>query len=401
MSTPRTRTIRTGQTAPGPLDALRGPNPAPPLNARGITAMLETPSCVRRAVFEETVGLDRLAPFLDVPPGEQAQHAFMRGNTFEDLVMANGASELLAILREKLGLPLDKVAELDLSAEAVTAKHGRVADINQLRVKLTRHALRAMLSGADGAATILRHGMTTLTVGHRTAYLEHDALALVVDGRLHVVEIKSFPHLDGRADPGKADAAARQSAVYVLSAREALVALGFDPDLVSTTGVLVLPKNFGLTPVGHLVDLATRVRRMQAQLETRPSDADLAALIPAGMTLPALPKVTKTAHPAKRAAQDEAVAAVAPAVQAAFDSLPPRFGDGCVSCPAFVRCRDEVARTGGVASLGTNAVNACGSVTAVRTALDLADGTRAAGTGAEAALADSLARARAARARPA
>jgi hypothetical protein len=64
-----------------------------------------------------------------------------------------------------------------------------------------------------------------------------------------------------------------------------------------------------------------------------------------------------------------------------------------MSCPAFTHCRDEAARTGAVASLGGAIKGACGSVTSIATALDLATRTRAPDNEAEAALAEHLARA--------
>ncbi|MGY1883970.1 hypothetical protein ACI799_01535 [Blastococcus sp. SYSU DS0753] len=385
--------------AVGPLGAFLGANTPVALNARGITAMLETPGCVRRAVFDSTVGLDSLTRILDLPPGEQAQHAFARGNSFEHHVMANGASELLPILRSQLNLPVAQVRFEDLSATKVRENLGAVPNLNATRVRLTNDLLRAMLSGTPGAPTIIRHGLTMLTIGSRTAYLEQDALALVVGGLLHIIEVKSFPFLDGRADPGKADAAGRQSAVYAMSLQQTLAGLGLNPATVSTTSLLVLPQNFSLTPVGHLLPLETRIRRLTRQLQTLPDDAALAAVLPPGLALPTLPVVTNTADPVKRRAQDIEIAKVAPAVSAAFDALPPTFGDACLSCPAFLRCRDEAARTGAVASLGSTAASACGSVGHIPTALALAEGTRTPGDEAEIALAAALARAQASRSR--
>ncbi|MFD1211103.1 hypothetical protein ACFQ36_03470 [Arthrobacter sp. GCM10027362] len=383
---------RTGASAPppSPLDAFRGPNPPGALTARGITATLEMPGCLRRAVFDAAgIGLDTIAPVLGCPRGEQAQHAFSRGNTFEERVMANGCAELLALLRAHLGLDISQVRVVDLSAQQVRADHGRAN--NSLRATLTRQHLIRMLSGDPSAAVLLRHAMTTLQVGSRMAYLEQDALAVVTDGTISIIEVKSFPKLDGRADPGKADAAARQSAVYVLSLIDTVVDDGFDPDVVSMRGLLVLPENFGLNPVANVIDLTTRVNRLRQQLADRPSDVQLAALLPPGLALPRLP------HPTK--ATDAELKAIRPAVATAFSALPAHFSDGCLACPAFRFCREETVRTGAVAQLGSTVSTACGNVTSIGTALALAHGDRAPDDEAEEALAEHLQRAVAVRSR--
>ena len=62
--------------------------------------------------------------------------------------------------------------------------------------------------------------MLALDVAGSPAFLEPDAVVVHPDGRWTVVEIKSFPMLDGSADAAKVGAAARQAAVYVLALEE-------------------------------------------------------------------------------------------------------------------------------------------------------------------------------------
>ena len=66
---------------------------------------------------------------------------------------------------------------------------------------------------------------------------------LAVDGRIDVVEIKSYPRIDGRADPVKASATVRQTAVYAWSLQQLMVEIGARPDVVNTTTMIVLPEN--------------------------------------------------------------------------------------------------------------------------------------------------------------
>ena len=65
-------------------------------------------------------------------------------------------------------------------------------------------------------------GLLRLEVGGRHAFLEPDLIAFRLGGQFRVIEIKSFPVIDGQADGAKVAAAAIQSAVYVLALRDAL-----------------------------------------------------------------------------------------------------------------------------------------------------------------------------------
>ena len=106
-------------------------------------------------------------------------------------------------------------------------------------------------------------------------------------------------------------------------------------------------------------------------------------MLPPGLVLPLLPAADTDPSWDRAAAQ----------IQTVVELLPPRFGDACISCPAFRFCRDESHRTAAVAQLGTKAINACGSITTTRTALDLAEGRRVPDGEAETALAAALQRA--------
>ena len=98
-------------------------------------------------------------------------------------------------------------------------------------------------------------------------HLEPDLVAARLDGRFHVVEIKSFPVIDGQADPAKVAAAAIQSAVYVLALRELLAAAGQDPELVSHEVVLVCPRDFANQPVASLLDVRKQLLVLRRQLD--------------------------------------------------------------------------------------------------------------------------------------
>ena len=110
--------------------------------------------------------------------------------------------------------------KLDPGAEPPGA--GAVPDLAAIgpEGRAARTALALREATAAGGWTLLDHPMLALDVAGSAAFLEPDAVVVHPDGGWTVVEIKSFPMLDGSADPAKVGAAARQSAVYVLALEE-------------------------------------------------------------------------------------------------------------------------------------------------------------------------------------
>jgi hypothetical protein len=372
---------------PGPLESFRGEFPRQPLNARRVAGALEAPGCQRRTALDAAaVNLDKLGSLISgAPRDRQSPFAITRGNQFEQQVVANGMAEIVSLARRHLDLEIPEVRQYDLSVSALREAYPRVtgAQMNELRARLTRQRVEEMLTNPPQAYNLIRHAMTRLNFGGETAYLEQDVLAFAVDGRIHVVEIKSYPRIDGRADPTKASATVRQTAVYVLSLQQLTVEIGAPPDVVNTTTMIVLPENLSFRPTAVTVDIDMYVRRLRRQLAAVPRAAEILDAIPVGTQLPA--------HPGDEAGSDE-LAAAATAAREALASLPPRFTDGCVSCPLFSHCRDEVELHRSTARLGSAVAGACGNVTDIAAALDLAEGRRAPTNASEAAVAAALAR---------
>lgn len=365
------------------LSALRGPFPKRKLHARLIAEALENPGCGRRRVLDAAeVDLNRLGVLLGGPEAHQSGFALRQGNTFERQVTDNGLAVVIDLVRRHLGFEIPHVRQLDLSVEAVELVHGS-AD-NDLRVKLTRAELKRWLAGDPTAYNLLRHAMTSLNVGGTTVYLEQDVLAFMVGSLLVVVEIKSFPAIDGRADPEKVGSSARQSAVYVISLQDTVASLGFEPNRVSLRSLLILPTNFGFTPSGHVVDLRAAVARLRRQLESAPAIDNILEGLPDDLVLPALPEKKATTEQRRTAASYAAET---------VSAIPARFGEACVNCPLFVFCRGTERLVGSTAQLGSAVSNACGDVGTVQAALDLARGNRQARTASERALAEVLGRA--------
>ncbi|MCC7363538.1 MAG: hypothetical protein IT303_04130 [Dehalococcoidia bacterium] len=373
--------------APGSLQHFRGEFPRQPLNARRVAGALEAPGCQRRTVLDAAaVNLDRLGSLVSGSPTDrQSPFALTRGNQFEQQVVANGMAEIISLARRHLGLQIPEVRQHDLSASALREAYPGVTGtkMNKLRARLTQQRVEEMLTHPPRAYNLVRHAMTPLEFGGETAYLEQDVLAFAVDGRIHVVEIKSYPRIDGRADPTRASATVRQTAVYVLSLRLLAADLGASSDVVNTTTMIVLPENLSFRPTAVTIDIDMHVRRLRRQLALVPRASEVLDAAPSGTRLPAAPA---------DGAGAEEVAEAATAAREALAQLPPRFTDGCVSCPLFRHCRDESERHRSTSRLGMAIAGACGNVTDITAALDLAEGRRVPVDPSETAVATILAR---------
>lgn len=372
----------------GVLAVIRGGMPAGALDARRIAGTLDQPGCARRQILDAAaIPIERLATLLGCPSG-QSPFAIIRGNVFEQRVFDNGMAELIALVREHLDHDLTAVDQVDLSCDQLTEAYGR-AD-NNLRVAETRRHLSAMLSGDPSGRHLLRHPMTTLDVGGVTAYLEADAFSFVHGGQLTTVEVKSFAAIDGVPDPPKSAAALTQAAVYIASLQDTITDLGFDPSRVSTRVLLILPRDFSLTPAGFVRDIAPTVRRLRRRLAALPATTALVAALPVGLSLPALPS--------KQATEDEREHARR-AAAGTVSAMPRRFRDGCISCPLFRYCRTEARAADEVTVIGSVGAELCGDVGTVAEVLSLARGARQPTTPAETAVAMHVGRAAAVAAR--
>nr|BFE76303.1 hypothetical protein GCM10020092_096040 [Actinoplanes digitatis] len=186
-------------------------------------------------------------------------------------------------------------------------------------------------------------------------FLEPDLIAFQVEGRLHVVEIKSFAIVDGQADSAKVSAAAVQAAVYVLALRRLLEELGHDPELVSHDVVLVCTENFSLNPAAVVLDVRKQLATLKRQLTRLASVSALAAALPESVSFDlVLPSAD---------------------LIAALTEIEASYAPECLSaCELAVYCRHEAA--GSTAALGRPVRDALGGVGTVDEVLALAAGDR-------------------------
>ncbi|WP_040841126.1 hypothetical protein [Nocardia brevicatena] len=329
------------------LDQLRGAAPTTRHNARTIAALTANPGCARRALLDAAaVDKAAIARILGYPPQfGQSSFAITRGNAFEAMVKENGCAELLALLRGKLGLTIPEVGYHDLATVGDNTS-------NSVRYQRTKQLLGHAIASGEG--TLFDHPMLRLEIAGAPAYLEPDVVALQIDGQFHVVEIKSFPVVDGQADPAQVAAAARQSAVYVLALREMMRELGENPDrLVSHHAILVCAKDFTNRPTAEKVDLRKQLAAISRQLSRLTSISELIDLVPEWGSF----------EPGQRLSETLAV-------------IPSRYAPECMSgCELAFACRAEARACGSVDSLGRGICDDLGGIEHIDTVLGLADGT--------------------------
>ncbi|MEV8091218.1 hypothetical protein [Streptomyces nigra] len=349
MPPPRTR----GTALRHRLAELRGPDvPAKALDARALAALAANPGCRRRALLDGAgVNKAALAGALGAPSAfGQSQFAFTRGNAFEAKVKADGGAELLRLVHERLDRRAEPPTRARVPELTATGPEGRTAR--------TELELREAVE-APGEWTLLDHPMLALDVAGTPAYLEPDAVVVHPDGSWTVVEIKSFPMLDGSADPAKVGAAARQAAVYVLALEEAagrLAAGGLPAPRVRHRALLVCPKDFSNLPTAAAVDIRKQRAVTARQLARLTRIEDIAAALPEGTCFsPELPT---------------------PELTAAVESVPASYAPECLSaCELAFHCRARSRASGAVTSLGRSVRAELGALTTVEDVLSAARGT--------------------------
>ncbi|MFD0436400.1 hypothetical protein [Streptomyces chartreusis] len=344
MPLPRTR----GTALRHRLAELRGPDvPAKALDARALAALAANPGCKRRAILDGAgVNKAALAGALGSPSAfGQSQFALTRGNAFEAKVKADGGAELLRLVREKLDRGAEPPAHARVPELTATGPEGRTAR--------TALALREATE-APGEWTLLDHPMLALDVAGSPAFLEPDAVVVHPDGSWTVVEIKSFPMLDGSADPAKVGAAARQAAVYVLALEEVAARLESAPR-VRDRVLLVCPKDFSNLPTASAVDVRKQRAVTARQLDRLTRIEDIADELPAGTCFsPELPAADLTA---------------------AVESVPATYAPECLSaCELAFHCRARSLESGAVTSLGRSVRAELGGLTTVEDVLSAARG---------------------------
>lgn len=342
------------------LGAFRGGVPVKSHNARLIAAIRDNPACNARRVLD-AAGVDKgaLAARLGRPmPEGQSVFALQRGARFERLVKDDNYGELIRLLREA-GYPIDAVRVLPLRDLYPIDPRNPAAALAQ-RAAETRTAIIAMAEGRDGAYNLIDGGALQWDFGGAIARLEADGIAWRIGDLIRVIEIKSFPVVDGRADPEKVGGAAWQSAVYVAALVDALEVAGLDPSVVSTEILLICAKNTSLVPTVVKVDVARQVRALRRMLARRATIPTILAALPPGVTLDT-----------DGMSEEQAAAHIADVL----DTLGTNYVPSCLSaCPLAFHCRAAARAASDPSCLGNDARASLGPVRNLGRALELASG---------------------------
>lgn len=345
-----------------PLDRVRGSLPRAPANARTVAALTQNPGCTRRRVIDSAgVAAHQMAERLGHPTLRgQSPFAIEGGNRFEDRLKRRTGYELLI---DALAPYVDLPKPPDLIVEDVN-RVGRLPNAQawlDARAKLTDEALARIASDDGDAPHVVDHPVLRFDLAGVPVNLEPDALAYRIGDRLELVEIKSYPIIDGQADPAKLSATAGQAAVYHMALRETLERLGFDPELLQWSVILVAPRNFGRTPVAHRIPLKKKSMALARVLKAVPKTADVLSTLSDGFTF--------DVDPAGELGDETLRAALAAAVSA-VDAL---YVPECVqNCDMAKFCRTEAWRTDDPARLGREARDNLAGVHSLEDALRLA-----------------------------
>ncbi len=372
------------------------------MDARALAALAANPGCRRRALLDGA-GVDKgaLAQALGAPANfGQSQFAHQRGNSFEARVKADGGADLVRLLHERLRDGTEPpgpgaVATPDLTAPGPQGRTART-------VLALREATEA------GRWALLDHPMVSLDVAGSPAFLEPDAVVVHPDGSWTVVEIKSFPMVDGSADPAKVGAAARQSAVYALALERVASMIGEPPEdgddatmtpsaagPANTAGaagtadpagatalegpaasagpapargrvrhqvLLVCPKDFSNLPTAEMVDVRKQLAVTRRQLDRLTRIEEIAAALPEGTTFDL--RLTDDGRTPTRPLEE---------LTAAVDAVDAAYAPECLSaCELAAHCRTRSRGAGLVEALGRGVRGELGGLTTVDAVLTAA-----------------------------
>ncbi|WP_194904215.1 hypothetical protein [Catenulispora rubra] len=339
------------------LDGLRGSAPRLTYSARSLAALENNPRCTLRAVLDAS-GSDKaaIAAHAGFPtPFGQSPFAIARGNAFEALVKANGCAELIRVLRDTLKLTLPEVAYQDLNDVGGNAGP-------EVRHTRTRQLLVNTARGKS-PGTLYDHPMLRLQIGGHAVFLEPDLVAFRIADRFHVVEIKSFPIIDGQADAVQVKAATTQAGAYVIALRAMLAGAGIGPDAVSDTIVLVAPKDFTNSPTAAFVDARKQVATLTRQLTRIERIGDLVSLLPEDLTFDLdVDESGQAQRPAEELAE-------------ALDQVPALYRPDCLShCEMAFFCRSRARACASLDVLGPAVREQLGGIDTATMALGLARG---------------------------
>jgi hypothetical protein len=186
---------------------------------------------------------------------------------------------MLGVLRDGLGFAVEEARVVNLRDGYPPNREGMI-----MRARVTRTLLDQMLRDDPEAPNLIDGAVFATTIGGNQAFFEADDVAARSSGPIRVGEVKSFPVVDGRAEPDKLAGALDQAATYILLGREVARGLDRDPGAIVDEAMLITPRNVAMRPILTLKNVGNRVHRMERLFAQVPSVADLATLAPRTMS---------------------------------------------------------------------------------------------------------------------
>jgi hypothetical protein len=348
------------------LAAIRGSSDRKRHNARTLAALTTNPGCPRRAILDAAgVHKDKVAARVGYATeiGRMSKIAVLRGQFFEQQVKAEGGAEMLRLLRAELNLPIEQARYEDLGVGETdpTDPRSKREQSNESRYRLTKQAFRMTADSGPDAGTMFASPMLRIAFGGVWVYLEPDLVAFQIGEQFHVVEIKSFPIIDGVADPGKVAAALRQAAVYVIALENLMDELGRGRGLVSPEVLLVCPGDFSNQPTAGIRDVRKELTVIRRQLARMDQIGEILRAVPEEVTFDLA--LDRHGQPTRCSAQ----------LARGLSRVPARYNPDCLSnCEMARFCRAEARGSTNV--LGRSIREDLGGVDSTSMALALATG---------------------------
>jgi hypothetical protein len=232
-----------------------------------------------------------------------------------------------------------------------------------LRGEETRRLIRQLISNDRSAPNLIDGAVLQATIGGIPARFEADALAARFGGPIHAGEVKSFPVVDGRADPDKLASALDQVAIYIHLAKRLVDELGGDAESVSSTALLITPMNVGLTPTISLKVVSNRIQRVERILASVPDVPTLALGLRETITFRVV--ADRNAEAGRRT----------DALHNLADTVGTVYTPACLStCGNAAFCRERAFRAGSPCLVGPQAVRMLPGVRSLRRAAELGEG---------------------------
>ena len=331
-------------------------------NIRHITSFAANAECATaRHAIASGANMDRLfvKTTYEVDFG-QSPFAIARGKLFEDYIgPRNNYLPVVELLKETLGITIDPGRVLDLRKAPTMPEQDKWA----WRAAETRKHLEALLRDEKTDYDLIAGAVMETDILGETQWFEADAVAFRAGDVLRVVEMKSFPTVDGRCDPSKTGSAFDQAAAYIFVLRRMAEDLGLDPKRISDEALLITPTNVSFQPSMHRHVVGRKLYRSRVLFE------ELRVEIEQQGPMTALPELDEARDEAR--AEADRVAAFA----SVADLLTTTYTPQCLNrCGAAKVCRARALAAGDTIVAGPRVARDLVGVTGFDRAAALAAG---------------------------